>query len=181
MNTDEPDPQEERAHTPAPKTKTMGAPPPNILELARIEDRISFAYFERCTINCVENAITITDASGVIRLPAASLSVLLLGPGTSMTHKAMVTIGENGVTVIWVGERGVRMYAFGRPLTHSAALLQRQANLFRIHGRVLRLLMRCIRCVLPMKTLHVCLCNNYVVAKELASVACIVYGRKRPG
>lgn len=129
MNTDESDPQEERAHTPAPKTKTMGAPPPNILELARIEDRISFAYFERRTINCVENAITITDASGVIRLPAASLSVLLLGPGTSMTHKAMVTIGENGVTIIWVGERGVRMYAFGRPLTHSAALLQRQAQL----------------------------------------------------
>lgn len=107
----------------------MGAPPPDILELARVEDRMTFAYFERCTINCAENAITISDATGIVRLPAASLGVLMLGPGTSITHKAMVAVGENGVSVVWVGERGVRMYACGKPLTHSSALLQRQARL----------------------------------------------------
>lgn len=53
----------------------------------------------------------------------------MLGPGSTITHRAMETIGENGASVIWVGERGVRMYAFGRPLTHSSALLQRQAKL----------------------------------------------------
>ena len=41
----------------------------------------------------------------------------------------MATIGENGASVIWVGERGVRMYASGRPLTHSSRLLMRQASL----------------------------------------------------
>ncbi|MBT1160477.1 type I-E CRISPR-associated endonuclease Cas1e [Bifidobacterium sp. SO1] len=61
--------------------------------------------------------------------PAAALSVLMLGPGSSVTHQAMTVIGENGATVIWVGERGVRMYAFGKPLTHSSAMLQRQARL----------------------------------------------------
>lgn len=109
--------------------KALGTPPPEVTDLARVEDRISFLYFERCSISRADNAIAIVDEDGTTRLPAASLNVLMLGPGTSMTHRAMTTIGECGSTVIWVGERGVRMYAFGKPLTHSSALLQRQAAL----------------------------------------------------
>lgn len=107
----------------------MGTPPPEISELVRAEDRLSFAYFEHCTIGRDDNAITATDSAGVTHIPAATLSVLMLGPGTRVTHQAMTVIGENGATVIWVGERGVRMYAFGKPLTHSSVLLQRQAAL----------------------------------------------------
>lgn len=103
--------------------------PVEVADLARVEDRISFLYFERCVINQADNAITVTDSEGTIRVPSAALSVLMLGPGTSVSHRAMCTIGESGATVIWVGERGVRMYAFGSPLTHSSALLQRQARL----------------------------------------------------
>lgn len=61
--------------------------------------------------------------------PWATLGVLILGPGTTISHKAMASIGENGASVVWVGERGVRMYASGRPLTHSSRLLMRQAKL----------------------------------------------------
>ena len=107
----------------------LGTPPPEITELVRAEDRLSFAYFEHCTIGRDDNAITATDSAGVIHIPAATLSVLMLGPGTRVTHQAMTVIGENGATVIWVGERGVRMYAFGKPLSHSSALLQKQAEL----------------------------------------------------
>lgn len=39
-------------------------PPPDVIELARMEDRISFAYFERCVIGQEDNAITVTDAEG---------------------------------------------------------------------------------------------------------------------
>ena len=53
----------------------------------------------------------------------------MLGPGVSVTHRAMELIGENGATVVWVGENGIRMYACGKPLTHSSLLLQRQARL----------------------------------------------------
>lgn len=103
--------------------------PIDLTELVRAQDRISFLYFERCVVNRADNAITITDETGTIRVPAASLGVLMLGPGTTVSHRAMATIGECGATVIWVGERGVRMYAFGRPLTHSSTLLQKQARL----------------------------------------------------
>lgn len=106
-----------------------GSPPSDIMDLSRMEDRMSFAYFERCAINRSDNAITVENAAGTVYVPAASLSVLMLGPGTTVTHRAMELIGENGATAIWVGEHGVRMYAFGKPLTHSSTLLQRQAAL----------------------------------------------------
>ena len=108
---------------------TPSVVPPVLSDLVRADERISFVYFERCVVNQAENSITITDDEGTIRIPVATLGVLMLGPGTSISHKAMATIGENGASVIWVGERGVRMYASGRPLTHSSRLLMRQASL----------------------------------------------------
>lgn len=108
---------------------TPGAAPPVLADLVRADERISFLYFERCIVSQAENAITITDDEGTIRIPVATLGVLMLGPGTTISHKAMASIGENGASVIWVGERGVRMYASGRPLTHSSRLLMRQAKL----------------------------------------------------
>ena len=125
-------PESEGREKPAASGKRKpvpGARPPELGELVRCEDRISFVYFEHCIINRKDNAITVTDNTGTIYVPAASLSVLMLGPGTNVTHQAMTLIGENGATVIWVGERGVRMYAFGKPLTHSSTLLQQQARL----------------------------------------------------
>lgn len=122
---------DELAGGPAPKKRTpsLGTPPPDIVDLVRVEDRLSFAYFEHCKIHRADNAITVTDAEGTIHVPAAALSVLMLGPGCTVTHGAMNVIGDNGATVLWVGERGIRMYACGKPLTHSSTLLQRQAFL----------------------------------------------------
>lgn len=108
---------------------TPSVVPPVLADLVRADERISFLYFERCIVNQAENAITVTDDEGTIRIPVATLGVLMLGPGTTISHKAMASIGENGASVIWVGERGVRMYASGRPLTHSSRLLIRQAKL----------------------------------------------------
>ncbi|GGL20481.1 type I-E CRISPR-associated endonuclease Cas1e [Mangrovihabitans endophyticus] len=104
-----------------------GVPPPEIPDLTRAQDRISFVYLERCVIHRDANAITATDDRGVVHLPAATLSVLLLGPGTSITHQAMMLIADNGATAIWVGERGVRYYAHGRTLAKSSRILLAQA------------------------------------------------------
>ena len=41
----------------------------------------------------------------------------------------MELIGDAGVSILWVGEHGVRYYAGGRALTHRAELLIRQAEL----------------------------------------------------
>ena len=102
---------------------------PELQSLPQIRERISFLYLERCVLNRESNAITVTDLRGTVHVPAASLSVLLLGPGTKITHRAMELIGDTGASVIWVGERGVRYYAHGRPLTHSSRILIAQASL----------------------------------------------------
>ena len=107
--------------------KIPGVPPPQLPDLTRAQDRISFLYLERCVIHRDANAITAADDKGVTHIPAATLSVLLLGPGTSITHQAMALLADNGATAIWVGERGVRYYAHGRSLATSSRLLVAQA------------------------------------------------------
>ena len=102
---------------------------PELQALPQIGDRMTFLYLERCVLNRQDSAITATDDRGTVLIPAAAISVLLLGPGTKVTHRAMELIGDSGVSVLWVGEHGVRYYAGGRALTHRAELLIRQAEL----------------------------------------------------
>ena len=102
---------------------------PDLQALPVMRDRLSFLYAERCKISRQEGAVTINDARGIIHVPAAKIGVMLLGPGTDISHRAMELIGDSGASVVWVGEHGVRYYAHGRGLTHSASLLIRQAEL----------------------------------------------------
>ena len=102
---------------------------PSIQSLPQIRDRMTFLYLERCKLNRENSAITVTDENGVVHIPAAAISVLLLGPGTDITHRAMELIGDAGVSIVWVGEHGVRYYAGGSVLTHSSRLLIKQAQL----------------------------------------------------
>lgn len=102
---------------------------PELQALPQIADRMTFLYLEHCVLNRQDGAITVTDDKGTVFIPAAAISVLLLGPGTKVTHRAMELIGDAGVSVLWVGEHGVRYYAGGRALTHRAQLLMRQAEL----------------------------------------------------
>ncbi len=102
---------------------------PELFELPQLSDRLTFIYLEHCQLNRDDSAVTVIDKDGTIHIPAAGISALLLGPGTSITHRAMELIGDMGISVVWVGEQGVRYYASGRPLTHSSRLLVRQAEL----------------------------------------------------
>lgn len=102
---------------------------PDLQALPQVKDRMTFLYLEHCTLERQDGAITVTDENGVVHIPAAAISVLLLGPGTRVTHRAMELMGDTGVGAVWVGEHGVRYYAHGRPLTTRANLLIRQAEL----------------------------------------------------
>ena len=109
--------------------KQAGAKKPERYELGRVRDRITFLYLEHAKLNRQDSAIQVMDERGIVYVPAAMLSVLMLGPGVDVTHRAMELIGEAGLGVVWVGERGVRQYAYGRALNHSSALLEAQAKL----------------------------------------------------
>ncbi len=110
-------------------SKPVGPKKPELQSLPQIKERLSFLYVERCVLNREDSALTIADERGVVHAPSSALGVLMLGPGTKITHRAMELLGESGASVVWVGERGVRYYAHGRPLTHSSQLLCAQAAL----------------------------------------------------
>lgn len=102
---------------------------PELQALPQVKDRMTFLYLEHCTLGRQDGAITVTDEKGIVLVPAAAISVLLLGPGTRVTHRAMELMGDTGVGAVWVGEHGVRYYAHGRSLTTRAGLLLKQAEL----------------------------------------------------
>jgi CRISPR-associated protein Cas1 len=96
--------------------------------LPKVRDSWSYLYVERCRVDQQDKAIAFHDQRGVVPVPCASLTFLMLGPGTTVTHAAMRALAENGCTVAWTGEGGVRFYAQGTGETRSARNLLRQAQ-----------------------------------------------------
>lgn len=96
--------------------------------LPKIRDSWSYLYVEHCRIDQEARAIAIHDASGKTPVPCAALTLLMLGPGTRITHAAIRTLAENGCLVMWTGEGAVRFYALGMGETRSAHNLLEQAR-----------------------------------------------------
>lgn len=100
-----------------------------IQEMPRISDRVTFIYVEHARINRIDGAVTVTESRGVVRIPASMIGILLLGPGTNISHRAVELLGESGTSIAWVGEYGIRLYAHGRSLSHTSKFLELQAKL----------------------------------------------------
>lgn len=98
--------------------------------LPRVRDSWSYLYVEHARIDQESFGICIHDIDGRTYVPCASLSLVMLGPGTSVTHAAVSTMAECGCLVAWVGEKGVRFYAQGLGETRSSKNLLRQASLW---------------------------------------------------
>lgn len=106
-----------------------GTPPATVGQLARVSDRITFLYLEHAIVHRDANAITVRDERGVVHVPAATIASVMLGPGTSISHQAMMLLADSGASTVWIGEYSVRYYAHGRPLARTSRLLESQASL----------------------------------------------------
>jgi len=71
--------------------------------------------------------------------------VLMLGPGTSITHEAIKVLAENGSLVVWCGEYGVRFYAQGMGETRKAYHLLKQAELASDPAKRIQVVLRMYR------------------------------------
>jgi CRISP-associated protein Cas1 len=98
-------------------------------DLHRVEDRLSTIYVERCHIDRDDNAVVLINRQRTVRVPAALVATVLIGPGTRITSGAVRLLADSGTAICWVGERGVRMYATGLGPSRGAELLLRQAYL----------------------------------------------------
>lgn len=98
-------------------------------ELPKVRDGLSYLYLEHGRIERTHKAVEFFSQEGRVMIPVAALAVLLLGPGTSITHEAIKTLADSGCLVNWCGEQGVRFYAQGVGETRKGYHLLRQAQL----------------------------------------------------
>lgn len=103
--------------------------PVDFHQLPKLRDSLSFLYIERAVIEQEDFSIVVIRRDGRVSVPIASTTVLLLGPGVSITHAAVRAICDNGCTVVWCGEHASRFYAVGMGETRSAENLLQQARL----------------------------------------------------
>jgi CRISPR-associated protein Cas1 len=96
--------------------------------LPKFRDCMTYLYLEHCKIEQEHLAVAAISIRGKIPIPCASLSVLMLGPGTSITHAAIKILGDCGCLILWCGEEGMRFYAVGSARTRSSKALMRQAQ-----------------------------------------------------
>ena len=88
--------------------------------LAPAKDRWTPVYLEHGRLEVDDASVKWIGADyTVLRIPVATVSALLLGPGTVVTHAAMKACGECKTPVFWIGADGLRFYAGGVGLNHD--------------------------------------------------------------
>jgi len=98
-------------------------------ELPKVKDSLSYIYIEHAKIKQDGHSIAIFDKKGMTPVPCATLNIIMLGPGTSITHAAIKNLVDNDCLILWCGEEGVRLYAEGLGRTRSSRNVIRQALL----------------------------------------------------
>lgn len=97
--------------------------------LPRLRDSLSYLYVEHAVIEQAGHAIELWKKEGRTLVPAASLCVLMMGPGTKITHAAVKVLADNGCSMLWTGEEMVKFYAQGLGETRKAYHLLKQAEI----------------------------------------------------
>lgn len=98
-------------------------------ELPPFRDRWSYVYLEYGELDQQAAGLVFHNAIAFTPLPVHQLSLVMLGPGTSITHAAVKALAGNNCLLAWVGEEGVRLYAHSTGGTYSSRRLLAQARL----------------------------------------------------
>jgi len=105
---------------------------PTLAMLPRVADSLSFLYMESVRIARDRTGVLafVESPRGVeqVYLPIASLSCVLLGPGTSITQPALAHFARHGTSIVCVGAGGVRSYANIQPAGLTTAWLEKQVR-----------------------------------------------------
>ena len=104
--------------------------PINLHSLPQFADRLSWVYTEYGEIEKSDNGLVFVDKTGETALPVAAVSMLMLGPGTSITHRAVIAAAQMNCLIAWVGEGVIRTYASALGGANQTRNLQRQVRLW---------------------------------------------------
>ena len=93
---------------------------PPLETLAPAKDRWTPLYLEHGRLEVDDSSVKWIGADGLLcRIPVATVSALILGPGTTVTHAAIKACAESNTPVCWTGEDCLRFYAFGLTPNHT--------------------------------------------------------------
>ncbi|BAQ35290.1 type I-E CRISPR-associated endonuclease Cas1e [Dehalococcoides sp. THU3] len=100
-----------------------------LYELPRFRDRWSYLYLEMGRLDVDADGLGFHQENCVVPVPIDQLGVVMLGPGSTVTHAAIKSLSQNNCLVAWTGQDGIRLYAASIGGTYSARRLIRQARL----------------------------------------------------
>lgn len=107
-------------------------PPLETLALAR--DRWTPLYLEHGRLEVDDSSVKWIDSQKLVcRIPVATVSAIILGPGTTVTHAAVKACADSNTPLIWMGEEGMRFYAAGLQPNHDNSMARLQASVWGNH------------------------------------------------
>ena len=103
---------------------------PPLETIPPVRERWTPLYLDHGRIEVDDSSVKWIGADRmVMRIPVASLSALMLGPGTTITHAAVKACAVCDTPVCWIGVDGMHFYAVGAATSHDSANARRQAEL----------------------------------------------------
>ena len=107
------------------------------LELARVPhaDRHGLLWLDRGNLTVESGCLRFVTAGGALdpgdyQIPHQSVSMILLGPGSTISHDALRLLARHGTLMAAVGEGGVRLYTAPPMGPDHSELARRQAGLW---------------------------------------------------
>lgn len=107
------------------------------LETARIPhaDRFGLLWLDRGNLTVESGCLRFVTAGGYLepgdyQIPHQSLSMILLGPGSTISHDALRLLARHGTLMAAVGEGGIRLYTAPPLGPDRSELARRQARLW---------------------------------------------------
>jgi CRISPR-associated protein Cas1 len=107
------------------------------LDKARVPhaDRHGLIWLDRGRLEVEDGCLRFVTAGGILaagdyQIPHQSVSIVLLGPGSSVTHDALRILAAHGCALAAIGAGGIRFYSAPPLLPDTSALARRQVMLW---------------------------------------------------
>ena len=102
---------------------------PPLETLAMAKDRWTPIYLEHGRLEIDDASVKWIGGDGTLaRIPVATVSALILGPGTTITHAAVKACADCNTPVFWMGHDGMRFYSFGIAPNHANSMARKHAT-----------------------------------------------------
>ena len=102
---------------------------PPLDTLAPAKDRWTPVYLEHGRVEVDDSSIKWLASDGTVcRIPVATVSAIILGPGTTITHAAVKVAAQCNCPLLWLGEDGLHFYSFGITPNHDNSMARIHAS-----------------------------------------------------